>query len=282
MGFVSTLARIFLVVVNVLFLILGLVFFGLGLFIRFGSSILNKYVENVKDSIEQSSGSAGFGTVDLSSFDITDLLSGVALGLIFFGLFLTIISVLGCCGGCCKIKCMLITYVIICIVLFLCQVVIIIILYGFPDTFHNPAKKKLKEDIQSSYVGLNGTDLKTISWNIVMQQVKCCGVDSYADFTGASKWTTVYNSYTLKTPLACCKSLPDSTDFSCADTSTATTANNYLDKGCYDIIWDATLGSTVIMVATLVGIGVFQLLLILFGIVILCSMKKNKTGHKDF
>lgn len=62
-------------------------------------------------------------------------------------------------------------------------------------------------------------------------QVKCCGVDSYADFTGADRWVVNYAAYgyTLKTPLACCKTLPSSTDFTCADTAGATTTNNYLD-----------------------------------------------------
>ncbi|XP_060607728.1 tetraspanin-16-like [Ruditapes philippinarum] len=281
MGFISTLGRVFLVVVNIFFLIIGLVFFALGMFVRFGTAILNDYVDGVKESLESSAGSSGFGTVDLSNFDISDLLFGVALALIFFGLFLIIISVLGCCGGCCKIKFMLIGYVIICIVLLIGQIIIIGILYGSPDTFHDPAKKKLKDGIQSDYAGLNGTDIVSIGWNVVMQKVKCCGVDSYADFTGASNWISVYTSYTLKTPLACCKTLPSSTDFSCAD-STATTANNYLETGCYDKIWEDTLGNTAIMVGSLVGVAVFQLLLILFGIVILCSMKKNKTGNKDF
>lgn len=88
--------------------LIGLVFFALGLFVRFGSAIINDYIDDVKAQLEASSSSSGFGSIDLSGFDITDLLFGVALGLIFFGLFLIIITVLGCCGGCCKIKFMLI------------------------------------------------------------------------------------------------------------------------------------------------------------------------------
>lgn len=282
MGCISTLARVFLVIVNIFFLLIGLVFFALGLFVRFGSEVINGYVDTVKAQLENSASSSGFGTIDLSSFDLTELLSGVAIGLIFFGLFLIIITVLGCCGGCCKIKLMLIGYVIVCGVLLIGQIIVIGILYGSPDTFHDPAKDRLKDQIQSDYAGLNGTDIVSMGWNVVMQEVDCCGVDSYDDFTGAKNWVTNYASYTLKTPLACCKTLPTSTDFSCADVSTATTANNYLETGCYDKIWEDTLGNTAIMVGSLVGIAVFQLLLILFGIILLCSMKKNKTGNKDF
>ena len=63
-------------------------------------------------------------------------------------------------------------------------------------------------------------------------QFKCCGANDYTDFTGASQWVTDYSSYpcscTLMTPLSCCKTLPSSTDFSCA-TSSATSSDNYLN-----------------------------------------------------
>jgi hypothetical protein len=62
--------------------------------------------------------------------------------------------------------------------------------------------------------------------------MKCCGVDNYEDFTGASNWITDYTSntpsVTLKTPLACCKTLPTSEDFSCAGSSASST-DNYLN-----------------------------------------------------
>ena len=61
-------------------------------------------------------------------------------------------------------------------------------------------------------------------------QVKCCGVDSYDDFTGADKWTTSYSTYNLKTPLACCITLPDTSDLSCADNPPADETNNYLNE----------------------------------------------------
>ncbi|XP_053408370.1 tetraspanin-16-like isoform X2 [Mercenaria mercenaria] len=282
MGCISTLARVFLVVVNIFFLVIGLVFFSLGLFVRFKSAVINDYVDGVKESLETSASSSGFGKVDLSSFDLTDLLFGVALGLIFFGLFLIIVTVLGCCGGCCKIKFMLILYVVVCGVLLIGQIIVIGILYGSPNTFHDPAKDKLKDQIKSDYAGLNGTDIVSIGWNVVMQQVDCCGVDSYKDFTGATNWIVNYASYgyTLKTPLACCMTLPTSQDFTCASTTGATATNNYLETGCYDKIWEDTLGNTAIMVGSLVGVAVFQLALLVFGVILILEVRKNKTSPR--
>jgi len=79
------------------------------MFVRFGTKELEGYVDSIKDSLEQSASASGAGTVDLSGLNISDMLFGLALGLIFFGLFLVIVSVLGCCGSCCKLKVMLIT-----------------------------------------------------------------------------------------------------------------------------------------------------------------------------
>ncbi|KAH3868317.1 tetraspanin-1-like isoform X2 [Dreissena polymorpha] len=281
MGCCQVLCRIFLVLVNIIFLLLGIALFALGLFVRFGSSILNGYLDTVKKSLQESASATGAGTVDLSTLDITGLLFGVALGLIFFGLFLTIIAFLGCCGGCCKFKVLLILYVIICGVLLVAQIVVIGILYGSPKTFHDPAKKALKEQIQSDFQGIAGTDIVSMAWNVVMQFAKCCGVDGYEDFNSAVKWNRTYSTYRIDTPLACCKELPSSAStVTCAvlpPSGTASDANSYLDTGCYDKLWEQTLGNSKIVIGVLVGIGVFQLCLILFGIIILVTMRE-KTG----
>ncbi|KAL4229535.1 Tetraspanin [Mactra antiquata] len=285
MSFLTGLCRVFIVVVNIFFLLIGLAFFGLGLFLRFGSAIINDYIDSVKQQLEASATDSTVGTLDLSNFDISEMLFGLALGLIFFGLFLIIITVFGCCGGCCKIKWMLIAYVVICGVLLIAQIVVIGILYGSPDTFHDPAKQKLVDQIQSDYVGLLGTDIVSMGWNVIMQQMKCCGVNDYKDFTGAAKWVIDYSSvgtgYTLMTPLSCCKTLPSSDDLSCAAIGTATETNNYLNTGCYDEIWDIALGNQSIMIGVLVGVGVFQIALIVIGILLLLEIRKNKTTPNE-
>ena len=91
------------------FQLIGLAFFAAGLFARFGSSVIDGYVSSIIDSLESSISSSGFGDIDIKSlFSITDILYGVAVGLICFGLFLIIITILGICGGCCNVRVMLI------------------------------------------------------------------------------------------------------------------------------------------------------------------------------
>lgn len=283
MGGLSTCCRVIIVAINILFLLIGLALFAAGLFARFGSSIIDGYVSGIITSLESSINDSGFTSIDINSlFSITDILYGVAVGLICFGLFLLIITILGICGGCCNVRVMLIIYVIICGTLLIGQIVVIGILYGSPNTFHDPAKASLKSTIQSDFQGLNGTNLVSIAWNIVNQQFKCCGANDYSDFTGASQWHVDYTSApctcTLVTPLSCCKTLPSSTDFTCSSAPTDT--NNYRNTGCYDTIWGSTLGNVPLVAGTLAGIAVFQLILIIFACIIILTGRKNKTEPK--
>ena len=62
--------------------------------------------------------------------------------------------------------------------------------------------------------------------NFSLLQMGCCGVESYRDFTGASNWPVNFPPYALQTPLACCKTLPSSSDYTCAAFGSATTSIN--------------------------------------------------------
>ena len=98
-----------IIIVWPVFQLIGLAFFAGGLFVRFGDSIINGYVNNIIDSLEASISASGFTSIDINSlFSMTDILYGVAVGMICFGLFLLIITILGICGGCCNIRVMLI------------------------------------------------------------------------------------------------------------------------------------------------------------------------------
>lgn len=279
MGFISCLCRVFLVTVNVLFLLTGLAFFALGMLLRFGSSLINKYIDEVKKSLQTAASATG-SNLDLSGFDLKNLLFGVALGFIFFGLFLCILTILGCCGACCKIKNVLLVYLVLCVLLLLGQIAAIVIVYGYPNLVHKAARKRLKDSLNKDYFGLTGSDATSISWNIVMQEAGCCGVDNYGDFFSATKWKTsdeYINKGAIKTPIACCRDLPsDVPSISVCAGLTANENNNFYNTGCYMKVWGLTLGNGKIIAPILGCVGVFQLLIILFGAIIVCSLNDNK------
>ncbi|XP_033759309.1 tetraspanin-16-like [Pecten maximus] len=276
MGCFATCGKILLVVVNLFFLVIGLVLFVAGFFCKFGNDTLKTYYEGALDSLSGSLSSSGFGTVDLSSFDITEIIGTLGIAFIVSGTILLIITVFGFVGACCKVKCMLIGYCILVTLVVIAEVVFFGILFGNKEIITDEIKPSLKSSIQSDYQGLNGTNAISLAWNFVHIQVKCCGVDNYQDFTGATQWITQYPSYTIQTPLSCCKELPSSTDFSCA--ASPTTSNNYKDTSCFDSIWDLALGNVGLMAGIFAGMGLFQIMLIVFGICVLKDGRKNRVS----
>ncbi|OWF55408.1 CD63 antigen-like [Mizuhopecten yessoensis] len=276
MGCFATCGKILLVIVNLLFLVIGLVFFILGFFCKFGNDTLKGYYEGALASLSTSLSDSGFGTVDLSSFDITEVIGTLGIAFIAIGTILLVITVFGFIGACCKIRCMLIGYCILVGLIVVGQIVFFGILFGNKTLITDQIKTPLKSSIQSDFQGLNGTNVVSLAWNFVHIQVKCCGVDSYEDFTGATLWPTNYPSYFLKTPLSCCMTLPSTTDFSCA--ASPTTSNNYKDTGCFDSIWDLALGNVGLMAGIFAGMGLFQIMLIVFGICVIMDGKQNRVG----
>ncbi|GFS03429.1 tetraspanin [Elysia marginata] len=100
----------------------------------------------------------------------------------------------------------------------------------------------------------------------------CCGLDSYQDFTGLSNWPPSQvggTNVNLKTPVICCRS--KSTDYTCAEQGTATTANNYMEVGCYDKLYDLIMGHALV-ITVIVLLLAFQFVMLFFSIWILCTM----------
>lgn len=277
MGGLLTAGRVFCVVINVLFLIIGLVLFVIGMIVKFGESMLKSYYEPVIESLEKSLQDAGYPDFKLD-FSLSDLVGTIPLAFILSGLFLLILTIFGLGGACCKVKCMLIAYVVMLSVVLVGQIVFMIIFYTKQELISGKMKDNLKEGIQSDFQGLNGTNVVSLGWNFINQEVKCCGVDGYTDFTNASQWITTYYSYTLQTPLSCCKTLPSSSNFTCASAPTA--SNNYLNESCFDALWDKVLGNVAITASVLtVGSGI-QLLLIIIEFVLFMDVRKNKVDNK--
>ncbi|XP_056011129.1 tetraspanin-1-like isoform X2 [Ostrea edulis] len=269
MGCLVGLGRVLIVVINIIFLILGLVFLAAGMICLVGESILKPFYQSVLDSLESQLESNNYGTVDFSSFSLSSLIGGLGYFFVGLGLFLIIITIIGCCGACCKVKYMLVAYAIIVIAILAGEIIFVGILYGSPDTIKSEIKAPLKTTIQSDYVGFNGTNIVSLGWNFVHREFKCCGVDTYNDFTGGAKWNTNYGTG-LKAPITCCETIPDATTPTCA-----TTPVNIYTKGCFDEVYNMLLGNVGLVAGSIAGCGVFQLVLIIFALIIFCDARQS-------
>ncbi|XP_058381642.1 tetraspanin-16 isoform X2 [Diceros bicornis minor] len=57
--------------------------------------------------------------------------------------------------------------------------------------------------LRKNYRGFNEPDDYSMEWNLVMEQLKCCGVKNHTDFSGSSFEMTTGHTY----PRSCCKSI---------------------------------------------------------------------------
>nr|XP_054395675.1 tetraspanin-16 isoform X5 [Pongo abelii] len=57
--------------------------------------------------------------------------------------------------------------------------------------------------LRKNYRGYNEPDDYSTQWNLVMEKLKCCGVNNYTDFSGSSFEMTTGHTY----PRGCCKSI---------------------------------------------------------------------------
>ncbi|XP_047386143.1 tetraspanin-16 isoform X1 [Sciurus carolinensis] len=57
--------------------------------------------------------------------------------------------------------------------------------------------------LRKNYRGYNEPDDYSEQWNLVMEKLKCCGVNNYTDFSGSSFEMTTGHTY----PRGCCKSI---------------------------------------------------------------------------
>ncbi|XP_012946338.1 tetraspanin-9 [Aplysia californica] len=270
MGVVSIVGKIVLVVVNILILLLSLALLVCGVIVVAGKDIYNSLLDKLEDELQASLTSAGV-TVDTSNLSFSDFMLPLAYAIIALGVLMGALSLLGCIGGCYTIKIVLVVYAIVTLALFLVQLVIVILIYADKSAFDSTVKSAIKDTLKD-FKGIEGTDATSLAWNALMNYEECCGVDSYTDFTGLSDWppaTINGNPVNLQTPVMCCKT--KSTDYSCAETGTATTANNWLDTGCYDKLFDLIVENAFVITAIAVMLAL-QFILIFFTIWILCTM----------
>ncbi|KAL3885724.1 hypothetical protein ACJMK2_025769 [Sinanodonta woodiana] len=269
MGFGSSIGRLVLIIINLVFLLVGIGLLVLGLIVRFGQKIYKPLLDETLKILE-TTGQKVSNDFKFNADELGNILLSLSVGLIVAGIILSIFTLFGCCGGCYKNKCMLFLYAAIIVVLLVAEIIAIGILYGKKDIIKQPLKDSLKD-----YKGANGTDLLSLGWNIVMLQFHCCGIENYTDFLVGKDWQTItYGgmSKTLATPLMCCKEPAKDLPTCAISPINETMSNAY--TGCFDKIWDLTLGNTAMAVGILVGCGVFQILLIVFAYTIYKSKDK--------
>lgn len=274
MGCGSTFGKIFLVIVNTLFTILGLALLIIGAIVKFKKDLVTEYAAELFKVIK----------LDAADYNLDELLGSSAIVFIIVGVVILIVGVLGCFGACCGWRVFLVIYAIIVFLVLIGEIAGVILAALMKSDVDKVVKTGMKKSIAEHYKGDTSQEPISLAWNSILIEFKCCGVDNYMDFNNATNWNKTFNGQqlNLKTPLSCCKEIsgefpdikyPDNKD--CATNPRDT--DSYYMKGCYSAIEDFINKYSNIFIGIGVVLVIFEILCIVFAI---CVCRSVEEGEK--
>lgn len=258
--------KIFLVVVNLLFMLLGLGLLIPGILMLVDVDVIN---DQILPLLQQLS----FGALNVG-----DLAKGLSLTLIVFGAFVLIVSMFGCCGAFCQQRICLVVYAAFVLIFFLAKLIVVILWFVWNDKIQTWMKTQLLSQLHNNYKNNDLTSHEISSaWNYMFMSLSCCGVNRVTGTTNdfdSSVWIASAGSKHI--PTFCCSGVTASnyatySDTSCTDSVTA----NFYTKGCYEATYDLLSSYSTAFIAILVIILLVELVAFIGSIVII------KQGGED-
>lgn len=252
MGCGTFIAKIFLVIFNVVFWLCGGALLGLGIWIRVDPNALNYlHVATIN---------GGDSMVNASAY----VLIGV-------GAFIFLTGFCGCCGALKESTCMLNTYIAILVIIIILEVVAGILAIIFKGRIGNELQGSMRKTVEKDY---NVTEGISKSWDYVQVFFECCGADNATD------WDTSYYMGKYKhIPPTCCVLKEKN-----ADTPVPVNEANcykkmtgsYYKEGCYPKLLQWVNDKAVILIAVAIGVALVQV----FGLLFACCLKSAIQKHK--
>jgi len=171
--------------------------------------------------------------IDVTDADSIKIYGSAAILLIVIACAVVLVTFFGCCGAWKVNRCMLGTYFVMILALFICILVGAVIAYTQDLDF----VKGALEETQKKY-GHEGTDetIITDAWNSFQEDFNCCGVSNRTDWADSGaifkdKDGNIQNSY--KVPLSCCADVADEDKTDCLTTSSNSLPENSFFTGCW-------------------------------------------------
>ncbi|XP_051801771.1 tetraspanin 34a isoform X4 [Acanthochromis polyacanthus] len=224
--------KIMMFIFNGAIFVAGGAILGVGVWFQVDSSSVLGFTEEVRDA----------------SAEIAQLIN-VSYLLIAVGAVLLIIGFLGCCGAVMKNRCMLLTFFIIVLIIFIVQVAGAIVLFVFTDVAEGllgDLEDEVKRSIQANYG--NEDSSVTTFWNTTMDELKCCGFRNYTDFDDSP-----FNNRAELYPPQCCNSTI--TEGGC-DLRAAQSSD--ID-GCFDKLVKLIEDNALVIAAVAIGIAALEI-----------------------
>jgi len=210
----------------------------------------------------------------LAQFNDPSVIEQGAYILIAAGALIFIIGFLGCCGSLKESRLMLGLYGGLMLIVFLMFIAAAILVTVYKHETERGLKSFLKFTIDKWYSTKDKPNTITVSWNVAMAQLSCCGANNYTDFRTAEKWTASRPAGQL-VPAACCQlqisssNMYEPRDPECLTKPSA--GNSFYLVGCYHAIKRHAVENVNIFIGACVAFGAMLLIVAILSFC-LCKM----------
>jgi hypothetical protein len=266
LGFGCTAVKYVLWIANFLIFVAGLGVLALGIWVKVD---LASFVFTIQK--------LPINNYQLEAWTQTQVLNDGVYTLIAVGGFFVILGFLGCCGASRENRCFLLLYGIIVLLVALVLAIGTGVVFGFKDQLLEEGRLAMDENLMQEYeysTDVNKTNIPTNVLNLIMTELRCCGVSDYTDFQRkAPNWPRE-----LVVPAACCR-LQDKTstlqpvDSSCQ--TNPTPANSYMNTGCYDKIVRLVKDNLMTVLGAIIGLIVLLLIASTFAFMLFNAVNRQ-------
>ncbi|XP_055332839.1 tetraspanin-9-like [Paramacrobiotus metropolitanus] len=182
-----------------------------------------------------------------------------AIFLISMGCIGIFVCIMGCCGAWLINRCLLLTYFILVLVLFLVEVGAGIYLLIFRDTLTDNVRYELRLSLRTNY--LPHSSLST-AWDTIQRTFGCCGVDNQADWHFIAAWPELAIA-----PDSCC--IPEARNL--PNCGKSLNYNLIYPRGCFEVIRDYATRNMYIFAIAAVCLAFVQLFGLVSAMVLFCG-----------
>ncbi|XP_048776319.2 tetraspanin-9-like [Ostrea edulis] len=261
--------KVFLISINIIFLLLGIGLSITGILAR-----INALPNEILPALD---------TVQVAGNNMADLFKNISILVAILGACVTLVAGLGLFGACCEVKCLLITYAILVLIFLVMKIAAIVVWFQLKDELNPSTKDKLLEVLQKNFIddSLNSTSKISNAWNLVFLMLDCCGVNPVEGSTNdfdLTPWCTTNGTChrtNAQIPRSCCNGV-DETNFTKASRSCFFNVSNYHTQGCFERLQE------LIKTYSTPAIGILFTVVIIMLLAVVCAFVLcNQTGSKS-
>jgi len=207
--------------------------------------------------------------------------------LIALGASIFILSFLGYCGAIKESRALLTTYGIFLILIFILQVTLILLCTIYKSHADKHSVGFLKSTLTKYYTIGDNKNALSLSWDMVMAHLACCGVEGYEDFRTAKLFVQRSSAEGLgrQVPESCCvlTGVPaylQPEDPSCIISPTEN--NSYISSGCYNKFSTMVNNNIDMVIGLVVIVAATQLLAIIFSFCLCRAVGHERDYHYKY